>query len=66
MAIMETIKFVMFYGLEIIVVAVVGVTLFAVVVQFIQDKLGSRSKVGQSHLYTPATAPEKIHRFMDR
>ena len=63
---METVKFVVLYGLEIIVIAVVGVTLFATLYQFIQEKIRSRSKVEQSHIYTPATAPEKIRRFIDR
>ena len=66
MALMETIKFMLFYGLEVIVVALVGVTLFAGLYQFIREKRRTRSKVEQSHIYTPATAPEKIRRFIDR
>jgi hypothetical protein len=39
---METVKFVALYGLEIIVVALVGVTLFAGLYQLIRDKARGR------------------------
>ncbi len=42
MAIMETIKFLMFYGMEAVVVALVGVTLFAGLYQLIRDKVRQR------------------------
>jgi hypothetical protein len=39
---METVKFVALYGLEIIVVALVGVTLFAGLYQLVRDKARGR------------------------
>jgi hypothetical protein len=38
MALMETIKFVMFYSLQVAVVAPVGIALFAGLYQLIRDK----------------------------
>ena len=55
MAVMETIKFVMFYGLEIVVVALVGITLFAGLYQLIRDK------VRQSRV-SPTATPETARR----
>jgi len=52
---METVKFVVLYGLEIIVVALVGVTLFAGLYQLIRDKVRSR-------VSTPAAVPETARR----
>jgi len=46
---METVKFVALYGLEIIVVALVGVTLFAGLYQLVRDKVRGR-------VSTPSTA----------
>lgn len=66
MTVMEMIKFIIFYGLEIVVIAVVLVTLFAALYQLVHERRGSQREVEQSHVYTPATAPEKIHRFIDR
>jgi len=51
---METVKFVVLYGLEIIVVALVGVTLFAGLYQLVRDK------VRQSRVSTPTAAPETV------
>ena len=42
MEIMEMVKFVALYGLEIIVVALVGVTLFAGLYQLVRDKVRGR------------------------
>jgi len=39
MEIMEAIKFIAFYGLEITVVGLVGVTLFAGIYQLVRDKV---------------------------
>jgi len=49
MVLMEAVKFIMFYGMEIVVVALVGVTLFAGLYQLVRDK------VRQSHVSTPET-----------
>jgi hypothetical protein len=56
MSAMEAIKFVMFYGMEIVVVALVGITLFAGLYQLI------RGKVRQSRASKPAVTPETIRR----
>ncbi len=56
MATMEVIKFVMFYGMEIVVVALVGITLFAGLYQLIRDK------VRQSRAAALAKAPETARR----
>ena len=58
MASMETIKFVMFYGLEIVVVAVGGVALFAGLYQLIRDK------ARQSRIPSPTDA-KTTRRFTD-
>ena len=39
---METIKFLMFYTLQVSVVALVGITLLAGLYQFVQDKVRQR------------------------
>jgi len=49
MGTMEAIKFMMLYGMEIVVVALVGITLFAGLYQFIRDKVRGR-------VSTPSTA----------
>ena len=43
---MEAIKFVMFYGLEIVVVGVVAVTLLAGLYQLVRDKMRSGATTG--------------------
>ncbi len=50
MAIMETIKFVMFYSLEVVVVALAGIAVFAGLYQLVRDKV-RQSRVSGS----PAT-----------
>jgi len=55
MSTMEAIKYLMFYGMEIVVVALVGITLFAGLYQLIRDKVRSR-------VSTPAAAPETARR----
>jgi len=42
MGTMEAIKFVAMYGLEIVVVALVGITLFAGLYQLVRDKVRGR------------------------
>ena len=54
MSTMEAIKYLMFYGMEIVVVALVGVTLFAGLYQLVRDK------VRQSRVSTPVAAPETV------
>jgi hypothetical protein len=56
MSTMEAIKFVMFYGMEIVVVALVGITLFAGLYQLFRDK------VRQSRASKPTAAPEIARR----
>ena len=56
MALMETVKFIMFYSMEIVVVVLVGITLFAGLYQLIRDK------VRQSRGSAPVVAPETARR----
>lgn len=55
MGIMEAVKFVAFYGLEVIVVGLVGVTLLAGVYQLVREKIHSR-------VSTPVAVPEVVRR----
>ena len=54
MSTMEAVKFIMFYGVEIIVVALVGITLFAGLYQLIRDKV--RQSRGSALVVAPETA----------
>ena len=54
MGTMEAIKFVAMYGLEIVVVALVGITLFAGLYQLIRDKV--RQSRGSAPVVSPETA----------
>ena len=56
MALVETAKFIMFYSMEIVVVVLVGITLFAGLYQLIRDK------VRQSRVSTRAGTPETARR----
>jgi len=47
---METIKFVMFYGMEIVVVALVGVTVFAGLYQLIRAAIRRRASSPASEI----------------
>jgi len=51
MALMEAVKFVMFYGMEIVVVAVVGVTLFAGLYQLVQGKVRESRRRDQADTF---------------
>ena len=54
MSIMESVNFIMFYCLEIFVVALVGITLFAGLYQLIRDKV--RQSRGSALVVAPETA----------
>ena len=56
MALVETVKFIMFYSMEIVVVVLVGITLFAGLYQLIRDK------ARQSRVSAPAATPEAARR----
>lgn len=63
MDIMEAIKFVALYGLESIVIALVGVTLIAGVYQLIRDQvLAAREKTRARRASSTETAPEPVKR----
>lgn len=52
---MEAVKFVMLYGMELVVISVVGATLLAGLYQLVRDKVRSRASA-------PTAAPETAKR----